>query len=95
MAGLNELMFRIGVYAANSYDHAFLEDLLDPGVITNYTTNGMLHTPKAVFKSDFTFYYSAVALEVLTIMLVLSTFYGYWRLGRHVSFSPLEIAKVR
>jgi hypothetical protein len=93
MAGLNELMFRIGVHVANTYDHASLKDMLDPGVITNYTTTGMLHTPTEVFKSDFAFYIAAAALELLAIMLVLSTFYGYWRLGRHVSFSPLEVAK--
>ena len=95
MAGLNELMFRIGVYAANTYDHAYLKDRLDSGVVTDYTTTAVLHTPKEVFKTDFAFYLAAAALELLTILLVLSTFYGYWTLGRDVSFSPLEIAKVR
>ena len=49
--------------------------------------------PQEVFKSDFAFFFAAAALELLTIVLVASTFFGYWRLGRQVSFSPLEIAK--
>jgi hypothetical protein len=94
MAGLNELMFRTGIHVANNYDQASLKGLLDPGVQINYTGTGTFDTPIAVLKSDFTFYFAAAALELLTIGLVLSTFYGYWRLGRDVSFSPLEIAKV-
>ena len=93
MAGLNELMFRIGVHAAQSYENDYLEPLLDPGVETNYTVTGTLHGPQEVFKSDFAYFFAAAALELLTILLVASTFFGYWKLGRHVSFSPLEIAK--
>jgi hypothetical protein len=94
MAGLNELMFRVGVYVADNYDHSFLKDRLDSGVQTNYTVTGTLQSPVEVFKSDFAYFVAAAAIQQLTIVLVLSTFWGYWRLGRHVSFSPLEIAKV-
>jgi hypothetical protein len=95
MTGLNEIMFRTGVHVARAYDSAFLRDRLDPGVQINYTTTGRLQSPVEVFKTDFVFFYAAAALQVLTIGLVLSTFWGYWRLGREVSFSPLEIGKVR
>ena len=92
MAAMNELMFRIGVYVGQNYNYASLKDLLDPGVETNYTVIG--RASSEVFHTDFVYYIVAAALELSTITLVASTFWGYWRLGRHVSFSPLEIAKV-
>jgi hypothetical protein len=94
MAGLNELMFRTGVHVANNYNHSSLKDRLDPGVQMNYNVTGTLQSPVEVFKSDFAYFVAAAAIQQLTILLILSTFWGYWRLGRHVSFSPLEIAKV-
>ena len=36
----------------------------------------------------------AATIELLSIFTVLFTFYGWWRLGRHATLSPLEIAKV-
>ena len=94
MAGLNEIMFRVGVYAADNYNQSFLNTRLDPGLQTTYNVTGMLQSPVEVFKSDFAYFVAAAAIQQLTIVIVLSTFWGYWRLGRHVSFSPLEIAKV-
>ena len=94
MAGLNELMFRTGVHVANNYDLSSLKRRLDPGVQMKYNVTGKLQSPVEVFKSDFPFFVAAAAIQQLTIVLVLSTFWGYWRLGRHVSFSPLETAKV-
>lgn len=93
MAGLNELMFRIGVHVAQNYNSEDLKSLLDPGVQTNYSVIGAAQGPQEVFKSEFAYFFAAAGLELLTIVLVASTFIGYWRLGRHVSFSPLEIAK--
>jgi hypothetical protein len=92
MAGLNELMFRIGVHAAQNHDHASL--LLDPGVQINYTSTGFEQDQQVVFKSDFTFYYPAAALQIVTIVVTALTFWKYWNIDRPVSFSPLEMTKV-
>ena len=75
-------MFRIGIYVAQKYDRDYLAPLLDPGVETNYTVTGTLHGPQEVFKSDFVYFFAAAALELFTIALVASTFFGYWKLGK-------------
>lgn len=92
MARLNELMFRIGVHAANK-DPEVLEPLLDKGLDVNYTVTGTLREPRELFKSDFRWFSGAAVLEILAILIVGSTFWRYNRLGREVSFCPLEMAK--
>jgi hypothetical protein len=98
MAGLNELMFRTGVYLAEQktfIDNATaIKDFLDPGLVTDYTVVGTLQKTQAVFKSDYPYFYGGATFELLVILFVASTFYGCWRLARPVSWCPLEMAKV-
>jgi hypothetical protein len=94
MAGMNELTFRTGLFTANTYNDTYLRTLLDPGLTTHHNTTGSNETPCTVFQFNPAFFAAAAALQLLTIALVASTFFGFWRLGRDVSFSPLEIAKV-
>lgn len=91
---MNELMFRIGVHAANSYDFEYLKPLLDKDVQIQQNIIGHNQSPYEVFESVWGFYVAAVIVELLSISLVAATFWGYQRLGRDVSLSPLEIAKV-
>ena len=46
-----------------------------------------------VYRSHYGFLAGAVALTLVSILVVLATFNGYWRLGRSVSMSPIEIVK--
>lgn len=94
MAGLNELMFRTGVYAAHHLNQTDLETRIDSGLDISYNVSGTQTSPVNVFVSDFSYFAGAAAVQVFTIAIILFTFYGWWRLGRHVTFSPLEVAKV-
>lgn len=94
LASLNQLMFRIGVYTAQHYNESYLKPLLDEGVEITYNTTGVPLSEVDVFHSDFSYFSGAVAVELFTILAILYTFYGWWRLGRATSFSPIEIAKV-
>ena len=94
MAGLNELLFRTGFYAAQHLNETYLKSQIDGGLEVNYNVNGTYNHAVNVYKSDMSYFGGAVAVQTLTIGLILLTYYGWWRLGRHVSFSPLEVAKV-
>ena len=96
MADLNELMFRTGVHAARQYKHntSHLKARMDSGLEINYNVTGMLKSPINVFKSDLSYFAGAATVQLFTILVILFTYYGFWRLGRNVSFSPLEVAKV-
>ena len=53
-----------------------------------------LRNPIPVFASDFKYFAGAATVQLLTIIVLLLNFRGYWKLGKPVTFSPLEIAKV-
>lgn len=96
MAQLNELMFRIGVdYAQNPdmQDPKYLDEHMDPGLKINYTVLGKRVDKVTVYSSDFSYFAGAATIEIFTILIILYTFYGWWRLGRDTSLSPLETAK--
>ena len=98
---LNEIMFRTGVYVANPYNSSLLstsssvQRYLDPGMAVNTTVTGELIGNQSVYRTNFWYFLAAALVELTCIALISPTYWGWWRLGRSVSFSPLEIAKVR
>ncbi|KAK0747539.1 hypothetical protein B0T21DRAFT_354564 [Apiosordaria backusii] len=46
-----------------------------------------------VYVANFGFLYGAIAVTILATISVIPLYYGFWKLGREVSMSPLEIAK--
>lgn len=102
MRSLNKLMFVTGWYAPSIWIPALsnletdlpnLRDWMDPDLPINVTITGEQVGEENRFHVDFAWFFGAVAVELLCIALVLPTYWGWWRLGRPVSFSPLEIAK--
>jgi hypothetical protein len=93
MESLNLLMFQSGVYYAQLYDKELLATLLDDGLESHVSVNGTVTSRIELFVTDYTFFAAAAAVETFTILIILSTFWGFWRLGRNVSLSPLETAK--
>jgi hypothetical protein len=94
MASLNELMFRVGIDTAARYNETYLKERLDPDMGIKYNITGTAASAVAMYHSDFRWYAGAASLELFCILAILFTFYGWWDLGRHFTFSPLEIAKV-
>lgn len=79
---IRELAFRTSLRAAD--DNA---TLLQSGV----PFVGSLTHP--IYVTDFRYMVGAALLGLLGILAICPTFYGWWKLGREVSWSPLEIAK--
>lgn len=98
---LNNLMFRSGAHVAQNFHHLVAvgsqdaQNLFDPGMHASHSVTGKLLGLHNIFESDYWWFLGAAIVELVCIMLVLPTYMGWWRLGRPVSFSPLEIAKVR
>jgi hypothetical protein len=95
ITGLNELMFRTGVWAATTYDESYLAPRMDEGLQAHYTTQGVRVDPQNVFVSSFGYFAGAAVINAISNLAVLCLFYGWWNAKRTVSFSPLELAKVR
>lgn len=93
---MNELAFRIGVHTARP---EYRENLLsqqynptDPGIEINCTATGISISDVNVFEVDYLFFFGAALIELICVLVIMYTFYGWWRLGRAVTFSPLEMA---
>jgi hypothetical protein len=90
---MNRLMIYPDAYAAKSSRDA-LEGKLHEGLEVNTTITGRIEGFQSVFHTEFGFFIAAALVEFICIALVLPTYWGRWTLGRRVSFSPLEMAKV-
>ena len=95
MDALNRLCFRTGVYTAQNQDASYLESHLDDGLQVQSTMIGKTISAVNVFHSDLQYFAATAAVQLLTVLVILMTYWQWWKLGRHFSFSPLEIAKVR
>lgn len=74
---------------------AYYERTLDPGLKVNTTITGFLNGPHEVYSTNLWYFLAAAIIECVSTAFILPTYLGFWKLGRHVTFSPLEIAKVR
>lgn len=93
LADLNKMMVYAGLVASRE-DASYLADRLDPGLHVNTTITGQLIGDHSVFLTQYKYFVAALLVEVICIALIIPTYYGFWMLGRPVSFSPLEMAKV-
>lgn len=87
--------FRMGAFLANHYPSAELESAMDANLTTKQSVIGYVEGTHNVFRTSYVFFFAAVAVEVSCIAIILTTYWRWWELGRPVSFSSIEIAKVQ
>lgn len=100
MSTMNKLLFRGGALAA-SLPGASPESLgMDSNCLGEnrecslwQTINGTRTDEVSVYHTVYKFWGLAALTQFLAIALIAPIFWGWWRLGREVSFSPFEIAK--
>ena len=90
---LNELMFRTSIYTAATFNESYLKPLIDQGLNISKTVHGKRIDLVNVFQVNYYYYLAAAVIEFVAALVIFITFHGWWRLGRDVSFSPLEIAR--
>ena len=90
---LNSIMFEAGVVAAQTENASYIQSLMDPGLQVNSVVTGYVEGEHNVFHTDLHWFLAAALVEGICIALILPTYWGWWLLGRPVSFSPLEVAK--
>lgn len=89
---MGDLAFRVALLAGNSSSNK--------GFIGTYPSHAPNQSIQAtqilippVYRANWEYLWAAFAVIVLTTISVISTFYGWWELGRTVSVRPLQIAK--
>lgn len=74
-----------GAHYAQKNETHFIEHFgryMDPGLKSSHSIVGTRVDAIPVYSSDFSFFAGAATFELFTILIVLYTFYGWWRLGR-------------
>lgn len=84
----NELMLRGGVISGSWTSN--LTDLVDHGVATNQTVTALQTGEQNVFRSNMDWFAGAAFIQVITAVLVLTQFWGFWSLGCNLSLSPFS-----
>ncbi|RAH84574.1 hypothetical protein BO86DRAFT_441396 [Aspergillus japonicus CBS 114.51] len=91
---LQEIMFRTALAAANDSSRLeYYKGVDATRVQTNQTVNSVLTTEEVVFKLHPEYLAVGVLVTIACVIPVASTFYGWWKIGRPVTMSPIEIAK--
>lgn len=89
---MNELMFRAGVMSTHHRPQENLASRIDSGVSVNQKVSATQEKTQNVYKSDLRWYAGAAAIQVLTALVTLPMFWGWWRLGCNLTLSPFSIA---
>lgn len=92
LARLNELMFRYGIAATETPINTFHGDFFDKTISSNQTLLGEEHGQETVFVTSYAWFAAGALADLLCVLCIFPTYWGWWRLGRSVSFSPLEMA---
>jgi len=87
--GFNELMLR-GAVMTGSWSN--LTGLVDRGVATNQTVIALQTVDQNVFRSNMRWFAGAAVVQMITALLILTQFWGFWSLGCNLSLSPFSTA---
>jgi hypothetical protein len=88
----NQIMFRAGI-ANSTIPNVLEKGIFDKGVSLNQTVQAKQTVKQDIFNSDLRWYAGAAAIELITILLILPMFWGWWTLGwSSYTMSPFTMA---
>jgi hypothetical protein len=94
---LNDVYFRAGAIAGFPASDSGPVDpnlVFEPGQMSPHETTGTRTDPNGtVYSIRMRWYIIASSIQCFAILFAALLYWGWWQLGRHVSFSPIEIAK--
>ena len=88
MFKFNQLMLRA---AANASSMSDIAHRVDPGVAINQTVSAQPTLTQNVFRSDLRWFAGAAVFEIVTVLLILPMFWGWWSLGCRLNLSPFGL----
>lgn len=93
---LNQLMLYMGGAIGAHYDQDYYNThYMDPGLSVHAVVDATLQGMVSVYHTNYYWFLGAALIELTCIAVVALTYWGWWKVGRPVSLSPLEVAKVK
>ena len=95
MKDINKIVVWAGsaIASQNGSYKSYLESQTNPNLPMHTQVNGQRTGSHSVFHTDYAWFIAAALVETLCLAFIAPTYWGWWKLGRDMSFSPLEIAK--
>lgn len=92
---LNDIFFPASIIIGSpGYHELDLFAVVPPETTVNHSITGYrADADSVVYEIRFTWYVIAACIQGFAIMVTAFLYWGWWQLGRRVSFSPIEIAK--
>lgn len=91
IAMLNRVLLRAGLLAASWPD---ITKTIDAEVPLHQIVHAQWTRDANVFHADFRWFFGAATIQLLTITLLLPTYWGWWHIGVELTLSPFHIAKL-
>lgn len=82
MSAMNDILFRVGV-AAGEYPP-----------FERQTVEFLYTVDMLVFESHWLYFFITAGIMVVACVEITATFWGFWRLGRTVTMSPVDVGRV-
>ena len=89
LAALNNIMFRTALKAASVNQTLYP---LEGNFPIHSTIEAIRTTEQSVYQSNMGYLYAAIGILQLGVIVVLPVFYGWWKLGRKFTMSPIDVA---
>lgn len=93
IAGMQEIMFRTALSVKTQSSNTWLVDGEPQSIQMKQTVSAVKVSTKTVFEMDRRYLAAGAVVMIVCVIIVASTFYGWWKVGRTISMSPVEIAK--
>ncbi|KAA8649631.1 uncharacterized protein ATNIH1004_002302 [Aspergillus tanneri] len=91
---LQKLMFRTALSVPYNSSHLLYRSYAwDQMIEQIQTANGIKVQDMSVFQVDYGYMAAGAAVMGVCLVVVASTFYEWWKIGRPITMSPTEIAK--
>lgn len=91
IAQYNDVLFRAGLLAGS---WANITELLPLSSLPVHQSVSATQIKEMnVFKSDLRWFLGAAAIQILTVVLIVPAFWGWWKIGIELTLSPFHTAK--
>lgn len=86
-----------GIWAASVHknNQRSLVPLLHEGLETHYTADGVRVSLQKLLLPTYWYLIIAATINLANVIVIIYSYYRWWRIGRVVRYDPLEIAKVQ
>jgi hypothetical protein len=91
IAQYNDVLFRAGLLAGSWTN--ITDTLPRSSFPVRQNVSASMMREENVFDSDFRWFLGAASIQIMTVLLILPSYWGWWKIGMELTLSPFHTAK--